>query len=276
MQATRMENASIHFSHFDIPDPLSVSSLKDVVSSEEWALRCDLAATYRLCALYGWDDHVFTHISARMPDADGKKRFLLNPYGVGFDEMTASSLIIVDEDGAVLGDTPYFSNPAGFVIHSAIHMARGDAHCVLHLHSAHGTAVSAQPDGLLPITQFAMIVHDDLAYHDYEGIATDLEEREVLVRDIGNHGCLMLRNHGTLTVGENCAVAFLRMYYLEQACKTQILAQAGTKPPLQCAPDMSAKVGEQGSVAFMPGVGDNLVWPAFLRRLKRVNPGWDV
>ena len=261
---------------FNIPDPLSLPSLKGKVSEEEWRLRCDLAATYRLEAIYGWTDMIFTHISARCPDEGGKARFLLNPYGVFFDEMTASSLLKVDTDGNVVGDTPYFSNPAGFTIHSALHMARDDAHAVLHLHTPYGVAVSAQQGGLKRYTQFAMIVHDDIAYHSYEGIATDHDERERLVNDMGTHNFMILRNHGTLTVGANCATAFLRMYFLEQACKAQILAQSDTKEPMEEPPAMGAKVHVQGSPAFIPGLGDNLAWPGLLRRLNRINPGYDV
>lgn len=260
---------------FTIPDPLTLPSLKGKVSDEEWRLRCDLAATYRLTALYGWDDLVFTHISVRCPDEGGKARFLINPYGLLFEEMTATSLIKIDVDGNVVGDTPYFSNPAGFTIHSAIHMARDDAHAVLHVHTPYGVAVSAQQGGLKRYTQFAMVVHDDVAYHDYEGIATDLDERERLVKDIGNHGFLILRNHGTLTVGANCATAFLRMYFLEQACKAQILAQSDTKPPHEEKASLGAKVLQQGAPAFVPGIGDNLAWPGLMRKLSRVNPGFD-
>ena len=168
--------------------------------------------------------------------------FLLNPYGVFFEEMTATSLIVVDADGQVVGDTPYFSNAAGFTIHSALHSAREDAHCVLHLHTPHGVAVSAQKEGLKRYTQFAMGVHDDLAYHDYEGIAFDLDERTRLIKDIANHSFMILRNHGTLTVGTNCGVAFMRMYFLEQACRAQILAQSDTKEPLEEPAEMAAKV----------------------------------
>ncbi|MEO1242419.1 MAG: class II aldolase/adducin family protein [Pseudomonadota bacterium] len=261
---------------FDLPDPLSLPSLKGKVSDEEWRLRCDLAATYRLAALYGWDDMIFTHISVRCPDEGGKARFLINPYGVFFDEMTATSLVKVDIDGNVAAETPYFSNPAGFTIHSALHMSREDAHAVLHLHTPYGVAVSAQQDGLKRYTQFSMIVHDDVAYHDYEGIATDHDERERIVKDMGNHGFLILRNHGTLTVGANCAIAFLRMYFLEQACKTQILAQSDTKEPREEPPAMGSKVLQQGGPAFVPGLGDNLAWPGLLRKLNRQNPGYDV
>jgi len=218
---------------------------------------------------------IFTHISVRLPSEDGEERFLLNPYGVFFEEMTATSLIKVNLKGEAVAETPYFTNPAGFTIHSALHMARDDAHCVLHLHTPHGVAVSAQADGLKRLTQFAMVVHDDVAYHDYEGIATDLDERERLIQDIGSHGFLILRNHGTLTVGENCAVAFLRMYFLEQACRAQILAQSDQKPPREEGAQISAKVLQQGAPAFTRGLGDNLAWPGLLRKLDRANPGYD-
>ncbi|MEM9704973.1 MAG: class II aldolase/adducin family protein [Pseudomonadota bacterium] len=260
---------------FNIPDPATLPSLKGVVSDEEWRIRCDLAATYRLCALYGWDDMVFTHISARLPDEGGAERFLINPYGVFFEEMTATCLVKVDVDGQVVAETPYFSNPAGFTIHSALHMAREDAGCVLHLHTPHGVAVSAQQDGLKRYTQFAMSVYDDVAYHDYEGIATDLDERERLIADIGGHNFMILRNHGTLTVGRNCPTAFMRMYFLEQACRAQILAQSDVKEPREETPAMGAKVLQQATPAFTPGLGDNLAWPGLMRKLARVNAGWD-
>ncbi len=261
---------------FSLPDPSTLPSMKDKVSAEEWRIRCDLAATYRLVALYGWDDLIFTHISARLPAEDGEARFLLNPYGLLFDEITATSLIKVDHHGNAVQETPYFTNPAGFTIHSALHMARADAHCVLHTHTPFGVAVAAQQDGLRRYSQFAMIVHDDVAYHDYEGIATDLDERERLVRDMGNHGFLILRNHGMLTVGSNCATAFLRMYFLEQASKAQILAQSDTKPPREEPPSMGARVLQQGAPAFVEGLGDNLAWPGLIRKLRRNNPGWDA
>ena len=260
----------------NVPDPLDQPSLKGKISDEEWQLRCDLAATYRLCAHYNWDDMIFTHISVRAPDDGGKARFLINPYGVMFDEMTASCLLMIDIDGNPVGESPYIANPAGFTIHSAIHMARDDAHAVLHLHTPYGVAVSAQQDGLKRYSQFAMVVHDDLAYHDYEGIATDHDERARIVKDMGNHGFLMLRNHGTLTVGQNCATAFLRMYFLEQACRAQILAQSDLKEPREEPPAMGAKVLQQGAPAFVPGLGDQLAWPGLLRKLNKINPGYDV
>ncbi len=260
---------------FSLPDPADLPSLQGKVSDEEWRIRCELAAMYRLTAIYGWTDMVFTHISSRLPDEDGQTRFLLNPYGVFFEEMTATALLKVDVNGEVVGETPFFSNPAGFTIHSAIHMARDDAHCVYHVHTPYGVAVSAQQGGLKRYTQFAMQVHDDIAYHDYEGVATDLDERERLVADIGDHGFMILKNHGTLTVGPNCAIAFLRMYFLEQACKTQILAQCDQQQPLVESSEMSAKVLKQTAPAFTPGLGDNLTWPGLLRKLNRENPGYD-
>ena len=261
---------------FDLPDPASLPSLEGKVSATEWQIRCELAATYRLAALYGWDDLVFTHVSARLPDEDGKARFLINPYGVLFEEMTASALVKIDTEGQKVAESPYFTNPAGFVVHSAVHLHRHDAGCVLHLHSPYGVAVSAQKGGLRRYTQFAMIVIGDLAYHTYEGIALEMDERERLVSDLGDKHLMMLRNHGTLTLGENCALAFLRMYFLEQACRTQVLAQAaGEDALLEDTEDMADLVGRQGAPGFTKGLGDNLTWPALMRKLARQNPGWD-
>ncbi|UOA28096.1 class II aldolase/adducin family protein [Pseudosulfitobacter sp. DSM 107133] len=260
----------------DMPDPAEMPSLKGKVSEEEWALRCQLAATYRLCAMHGWTDLVFTHISARLPDEDGAERFLINPYGVMFDEMTASSLVKIDLEGNICQDTPYNINPAGFTIHSAIHAARHDAGCVIHVHTPYGVAVSVQNGGLRRYTQFSMIVNNDLAYHDYEGIALELDERERIVNDLGDKSLLMLRNHGTLTLGANCAIAFLRMYFLENACKTQIFAQAaGTENLHEEDQAMADTVQAQAAGAFTPGYGDNLIWPGLMRKLKRTNPGYD-
>jgi len=262
---------------FNIPCPTTIPSLKGNVSDAEWALRVQLAATYRLCATYGWTDLVFTHISARLPDENGEHRFLINPYGVMFDEMTASALVKIDMDGKICQDTPYFINPAGFTIHSAVHMAREDAGCVIHVHTPYGMAVSAQKKGLRRYTQMSMQVYDDLAYHDYEGIALELEERDRIVANLGTKSLLMLRNHGTLTVGKTCGVAFLRMYFLENACKAQIFAQSvGGEEHLHEEPEtMGHRVYQQGAAAFVPGMGDNLVWPGLMRKLARTNPGYD-
>ncbi|MGH1352640.1 MAG: class II aldolase/adducin family protein [Methyloligellaceae bacterium] len=266
----------------EMPDPAKIERLEGKVSDEEWKTRVELAAIYRLAAVYGWTDLIFTHISARLPDepdADGKmqERFLINPYGVFFEEMTASSLVKIDLEGNIIGDTPYEINPAGFTIHSAVHAARHDAGCVMHVHTPYGVAVSVQKEGLKNYTQFSMIVGGDLAYHDYEGIALDLDERERIVKDIGENNLLMLRNHGTLTVGETCGIAFLRMYFLENACKTQILAQSvGGKEHLHEETDaLAAHVNKQGERAFSKGFVGKLVWPGLMRKLAREKPGFD-
>jgi len=267
---------------FSIPDPAKLQTLKGKVRDREWAIRCDLAATYRLCAKFGWTDLVFTHISARLPDepnseGEMEERFLINPYGLLFNEITASSLVKIDVAGKICQDTPYFVNPAGFTIHSAVHMARADAGCVIHVHSPYGVAVSIQNGGLRRYTQFAMQIYNDLAYHDYEGIALELDERKRIVADLGDKSLLMLRNHGTLTLGENCAIAFLRMYFLENACKTQVLAQGPNQDQaLREEPQsMADTVHAQAAPAFTKGLGDDLVWPALVRDLNRTHPGYD-
>ena len=266
---------------FNIPDPTQVERLEGQVSAQEWKTRVELAALYRLIALHGWSDLVFTHISARLPDEANEKgemehRFLINPYGVMFDEMTASALVKIDAKGAIKQTTPYFVNPAGFTIHSAVHMARADAAFVIHVHTANGMAVSAQKGGLRRYTQMAMQVYDDLAYHDYEGIALDLDERERIVMNLGKKSLLMLRNHGTLTLGPSAGTCFLRTYFLENACRVQVLAQAAGEENLIEEPvEMGNRVYQQGAAAFMPGMGDNLVWPGLMRKLARTNPGHD-
>ena len=195
---------------------------KGKVSDEEWAIRVDLACAYRMVAHYGWDDLIFTHLSARIPGPE--HHFLLNPYNLMFEEVTASSLVKVDVNGNPVDPTPFITNPAGFTIHSAIHMAREDAHAVMHLHTPAGQAVSAHGEGLLPLTQTAMLIRGDLAFHDYEGVAVDLDERERLVADLGDKNAMILRNHGTLAVGKNVGECFIRLYYLERACQAQIMA----------------------------------------------------
>jgi ribulose-5-phosphate 4-epimerase/fuculose-1-phosphate aldolase len=200
-------------------------SIQSQVSPEEWAIRCDLAACYRLVALYGWSDLVFTHISAKLPGPE--HHFLINPYGLMFDEITASSLVKVDKDCNKMIDSPYPVNPAGFVIHSAVHEAREDAGCVLHTHTRAGVAVSAQAAGVLPISQQSTFVLGSLAYHGYQGVAFRPEEKPSLQADLGSANYLMLRNHGLLTVGKTIADAFLHMYVFESTCQIQISAQAG-------------------------------------------------
>jgi ribulose-5-phosphate 4-epimerase/fuculose-1-phosphate aldolase len=231
-------------------------------------LRVDLAACYRLVALFGWDDLIFTHISARLPGEE--HHFLINPYGMLFDEITASSLVKIDRHGEKVAPSPYPVNPAGFVIHSAIHEARPDVTCVLHVHTPAGVAVSAQKEGLLPISQPATISLSSLGYHDYEGIAVRDEEKPRLVADLGRRACLILRNHGLLTVGPTIADAFLNMFTLQRSCEVQILAQSGGTELLRVNPEIFS--GVKGSVKTVTkGLGGSLAWPGLLRRLDRLD-----
>ncbi|HUZ13704.1 MAG TPA: class II aldolase/adducin family protein [Caulobacteraceae bacterium] len=251
-----------------------LASLKGSVSEEEWQTRVDLAALYRLVACYGWDDMIYTHISGRIPGPG--HQFLINPYGRFFDEITASSLVKVDLDGKVLQETDDFINPAGFTIHSAIHAAREDAHFVMHLHSDQGVAVSAQKEGLLPLSQHALIVLPRLAYHDYEGIALNLDERERLVADLGPTASLMLlRNHGTLAVGRTAAECWNGMFYLERACKQQVMALSAGRENVLVAPQ-SAQDEVRRQVGSGNGAGGGLAWPGALRLLDRRSPGYDA
>lgn len=240
--------------------------VRDQVTPEEWQVRVDLAAAYRLVADYGWDDLVFTHISARVPGPE--HHFLINPYGMMFEEITASSLVKVDLDGTIVMDSEYSINPAGFVIHSAVHAAREDALCVMHLHTEHGIAVSAQEKGLLPISQQSLFVLASLGYHDYEGLALNDEEKPRLVADLGRKTFLILRNHGLLTVGPTVADAFLAMFLLERACRIQILAQAGGGKLVPINEKIFAQIPAQEQVVTQGG-GGRLVWPGLLRRLAR-------
>lgn len=250
---------------------VSIPSLKGKVSDEEWKIRVDLAAAYRLVAYYGWDDLIFTHLSARIPGPE--HHFLLNPYNLMFEEVTASSLVKVDIHGNAVEPTPFVTNPAGFTIHSAIHMAREDAQAVMHLHTPAGQAVSAHEDGLLPLTQTAMLIRATLGFHDYEGVATDLEERERLVADLGDKNGMILRNHGTLAVGGNVGECFMTLYYIERACQAQIMAlSAGDKVsnPPQGTPELAA---EQGAIGLKMAA-NLLAWPALLRKAYRLDPGF--
>ena len=249
-----------------------IGNVKDMVSPEEWAIRTDLAAAYRLVALYGWDDIIFTHLSARVPGPE--HHFLINPYNLMFEEITASSLVKIDVEGKPVMETPYVTNPAGFIIHSAIHMAREDAHAVMHVHTSAGQAVSAQADGLLPLTQTAMLIRDEVTYHEYEGVATDLEERERLVEDLGSKNAMILRNHGTLAVGNTVAECFISLYYLERACEAQVMALSagrdGLYNPPQGTPEKAADQGRYG----LGIVANKLAWPALLRKLDRIDSGF--
>ena len=252
-------------------ESVEIPSLEGKVGDEEWAIRVELAAAYRLVAHYGWDDLIFTHLSARIPGPE--HHFLLNPYNLMFEEVTASSLVKVNMDGNPVEPTPFITNPAGFTIHSAIHMARGDAQAVMHLHTPAGQAVAAHAEGLLPLTQTAMLVRGDLAFHDYEGVAVDLSERTRIVADLGGKNAMIFRNHGTLALGPSVGECFVRLYFLERACQAQIMAlSAGgniNNPP-QGSPEVAAQQGNVG-IALAAKL---LAWPALKRKAFRLDPGF--
>ncbi len=247
------------------------AGIRAAVSAAEWQQRVELAACYRLVALFGWDDLIFTHISARVPGPE--HHFLINPYGMMFGEITASSLVKVDPDGRKVLESPHEVNPAGFTIHSAVHAARADAACVLHVHSVNGVAVSAQEEGVLPLSQHSIFVLASLAYHDYEGVALEDDEKPRLVRDLGDRRFLMLRNHGLLTVGRSVAEAFVAMYFFETACTIQVRAQAGGAP-LRRIPQKIVDGAPAQWEQVTRGAGGGLAWPALLRRLDAENPGY--
>lgn len=249
----------------------NITNVREQVSAEEWKLRVDLAAAYRLVAQYGWDDLVFTHISARVPGPE--HHFLINPYGMMFEEITASSLVKVDLSGAIVMPSPFNINPAGFTIHSAIHGAREDAACVMHTHSLNGVAVSAQRGGLLPLSQQSIFVLASLAYHNYEGVALLEDEKPRLVHDLGSNHYLMLRNHGLLTVANNIADAFLFMYLFEAACTIQVRAQAGGGELLHI-PSQVLEGATRQAQQVTRGAGGALAWPALLRKLDRKDPSY--
>jgi len=247
----------------------AVTSLHPDASSEA-DLRCDLAAAYRLIAHLGWDDLVATHISVRLPDHSG---FLINPYGMLFEEIRPADLVKVDMDGKILSETNWSVNLAGFVIHSAIHQARPDVTCAMHLHTPDGIAVSMLEEGLLPLNQTAMLSAGGIAFHEFEGIAVELEERERLAADLGDKNLMILRNHGTLALGRTVAEAFTSMYFLETACTIQVRALGMGRPLHQVGGEVINKVAQFRPMA-MAGVSNDLVWPAMLRKLDRLDPTW--
>jgi ribulose-5-phosphate 4-epimerase/fuculose-1-phosphate aldolase len=236
------------------------------ISPEEWAVRVDLAAAYRLCALNGWADGTATHLSAKVPGTD---HFLINPYGLLFDEITASSLIKVDMDGNALSESEYEINFAGYVIHSAILAARADVACVMHLHTDEGAAVSCLEEGLMPISQTAMLVCDQLAYHEWEGVAFELEERERLVEHLGPHNYMMLYNHGLLTSGKSVAEAFCRMWRFQRACCIQLMALSTGRPIKTFDPAARERTVEVGARIGSPHT--HAEWAAFKRQLDRIS-----
>ena len=249
---------------------MNIPSVQHLVSPEEWQLRVDLAACYRLVAMHGWSDLIFTHISARIPGPE--HHFLINPYGLMFDEITASSLVKVDQHCNKLIDTPFPVNPAGFVIHSAVHAAREDAQCVIHTHTRAGVAVSAQRCGVLPISQQSTFVLASLAYHDYEGVAFRDEEKPRLQDDLGRANFLMLRSHGLLTCGGTIADAFLSMYIFEATCQIQLAAQAGGEL-VHVHPQIVDGVAESMRVQTS-GLGGAFAWPALIRKLDRLDASY--
>ncbi len=240
----------------------------------ETKIRRDLAAAYRLVALYGWDDLIFTHISARVPGPE--HHFLINPYGMMFEEITASSLVKIGMDGLPVGETKWMVNPAGFTIHSAVHEMREDAGCVIHLHTPDGTAVATSRAGLQPLNQTAQLVLADLAYHDYEGVALDHAERPRLQQDLGTKNMMLLRNHGTLAVGRSVAEAFMRIYFLERACTMQVRTRILGEDDCKTRPEVIALNADLGSSPAMCALADHLVWPALLRKLERTDPGYQA
>jgi ribulose-5-phosphate 4-epimerase/fuculose-1-phosphate aldolase len=243
------------------------SSMRNQVSEQEWQLRVELAACYRLVAEFGWDDLIFTHISVRIPGPE--HHFLINPYGMMFDEITASDLIKIDQNGNKLQDTPHSVNHAGFIIHSCIHEARHDVGCIIHTHTRAGVAVSAQKNGILPISQQSTYVLSSLAYHDYEGVAVREDEQPRLQQDLGEANFLVLRNHGLLTVGKTVADAFLSMYALETTCQIQLAAQSGGSGLIHIEPKIVSSITE---AVKTQGVDGSIVWPALLRKLDRIDP----
>ena len=245
--------------------------VKSLVSAEEWAVRQDLAAAYRLVAHFGWDDMVFTHLSARVPGAE--EHFLLNPFGYLFNEVTASNLVKIDTEGKVVLDHGHNVNAAGFTIHSAVHMARDDAHAVMHLHTNAGIAVSSMDCGFLALNQHAYFVYNDLSYHEWEGVALDLDERERLVADLGSKNFMMLRNHGTLALGSDVASCFMRLYYFERACQIQVDTLAGDKPYMaqqKGVDNMHNMLANSNIWQGMAATG----WPAMRRQADRLDPGY--
>src|ERR1700722_4143210 len=247
------------------------SKVREQVSSNEWEQRVALAAAYRLVAHFHWDDMIFTHLTAHVPGPD--KHFLINPYGMFFNEVTASNLVKIDLAGKKVMDSPYEINPAGFTIHSAIHAAREDAKCVLHIHNLDGVAVSAQKGGLLPISQQSIFVLPSLAYHDYEGVALRDDEKPRLVRDLGDKNFFMLRNHGLITVADKIPDAFLFMYTFESACMIQLRAQAGGGELIPIDPRI-IETAKQQAATVTAEAGGKLAWPAMLRKLDRIDPSY--
>ncbi len=246
-------------------------NIKSKVSEQEWKIRVDLAACYRLAADLGWGDLIYTHISARIPGTD---QYLVNAFGLTFEEVTASNLVKVDLQGNILDDTPFDINPAGFTIHSAIHQVRDDAHCVLHLHTNAQMAVATQKEGLLPLSQYSMFSLSSLSYHDYEGLAVNLTEQKRLQDDLGDTNHMLLRNHGALTLGPTVGDAFMRMYDLQRACEVQLMLQAAGREVLPVKQEIVDGIFNQAKVVHSGSTGGQKTWPAMLRKAYKLDPGF--
>ena len=267
----RVDSMNRGMSGLSALESVDIPSLEGKVSDDEWAIRVDLAAAYRMVAAYGWDDLIFTHLSARIPGPE--HHFLLNPYQLMFEEVTASSLIKVDVHGNPVEPTPFITNPAGFTIHSAIHMAREDAQAVMHLHTPAGQAVAAHYEGLLPLTQTAMLLRGDIAFHDYEVDEVDIDERERQVANLGDKSAMILRNHGTLAVGKTIGECFVKLYFLERACQAQVMALSAGEDvnlPPQGSPEITAQQGAMGLTV----AANLLAWPALKRKAYRLDPSF--
>lgn len=243
--------------------------IKSFVSEQEWAIRVDLAACYQLVCHFGWDDLIYTHLSARIPGTD---YYLVNAFGLTFDEVCASNLVKVDLAGNIIDDTPHVINPAGFTIHSAIHEIRDDAHCVIHLHTNATIAVATQEKGLLPYSQYSMFSLASLSYHGYEGLAVNDDERKRLQDDLGDTNHMLLVNHGGLTVGPTVGDAFMRMYDLQRACEIQLLIQSSNQQSKLVEQSIQDNIYKQANVVHSGSTGGQISWPAMLRKAYKINP----
>lgn len=247
-----------------------IDSLKGRVSDREWQLRVDLAACYRLVAAFGWDDIIYTHLSASLE----KNEYLVNPFGLTFNEVTASNLVKVDLHGNILDDTPYVINPAGFTIHSAIHEARPDAHCVIHLHTNATTVVASQKQGLLPYSQYSLFSLASLSYHNYEGLAVDAAEKRRLQDDLGMTNHMLLVNHGGLAVGPTIGDAFMRFTDLQRACEIQVMLQATGQSATEIDQSILDNIKGQQNLVNIGETGGQKIWPAMLRKAYALDPGF--
>ncbi|WP_206484536.1 class II aldolase/adducin family protein [Thalassotalea sp. G2M2-11] len=253
---------------FEIPQ----LDLKNKVSAQEWQTRVDLAACYRLIAMHGWDDLIYTHISARIPDTE---HLLINAFGLAFDEITASNLVKIDIDGNIIDKScPFEINPAGFTIHSAVHEVRHEDQCVLHLHTNETIAIASLEEGLLPLSQYSAFALASMSYHDYEGLAVNAEEKKRLQQDLGNANFMLLRNHGGLTLGKTIGDAYMHMYDLTRACQVQLQIMATGMKPIMIEQGIVDGIKAQANIVHTGLTGGQKSWPAMLRRVYRQDPSF--